>query len=61
MMVEPLVPSYQAMLLGLVCQYAKPLSDIPDLNNILLLGVSDSSLPNHPVIRFCSRVKYMDA
>lgn len=46
---------------GLVCQYAKPLSDIPDINNIMLMAVSDSSLPNHPVIRYCSRVKYMDA
>ena len=46
---------------GLVCQYSKPLSDIPDLNNLLLLAVSDSAVPNHPVIRYCSRVKYMDA
>lgn len=46
---------------GLVCHYSKPLSDIPDLNNIMLMAVSDSSLPNHPVIRFCSRIKYLDA
>ena len=46
---------------GLVCQYSKALSDEPELNNIVLIALSDSSVTPHPLIRFTSRFKYMDA
>jgi len=46
---------------GLVCQYGKNLSNEPELNNIVLIMVSDSSVPVHPDTNFVSRFKYMDA
>lgn len=46
---------------GLVCQYSKALSDEPELNNIVLIALSDSSVTPHPLIKFSSRFKYMDA
>ncbi len=46
---------------GLVCQYGKNLSDEPELNNIVLIMISDSSIAPHPQTNFVSRFKYMDA
>lgn len=46
---------------GLVCQYGKNLSDEPELNNIVLIMISDSSVAPHPQTNFVSRFKYMDA
>jgi len=46
---------------GLVCQYSKPLSDQPDINQICLIAISDSQLAPHPDITLVSRAKYMDA
>ena len=46
---------------GLVVQYNKPLDDMPALNNIALIAISDSSIVPHPLINFVSRAKYMDA
>lgn len=46
---------------GLVIQYSKPLDSRPSLNSIHLLALSDSSVPDHPTVRFASRFKYMDA
>ena len=46
---------------GLVCQYGKVLSDEPELNNIVLIMISDSSVAPHPQTNFVSRFKYMDA
>lgn len=46
---------------GLVCQYSKALTDTPEINNIVLIALSDSSVTPHPQICFSSRFKYMDA
>lgn len=46
---------------GLVVQYGKPLSTMPELNNVVLIALSDSSVAPHPSINFVSRFKYMDA
>jgi len=46
---------------GLVCQYSKPLSDQPDINQIVLIALSDSQIAPHPDMTLVSRVKYMDA
>ena len=46
---------------GLVCQYGKALSDTPEINNIVLIALSDSNVTPHPQIVFSSRFKYMDA
>jgi len=46
---------------GLVVQYGKPLSTMPELNNVCLIALSDSSVAPHPSINFVSRFKYMDA
>ncbi len=46
---------------GLVCQYSKPLSDQPDINQFVLIALSDSTVAPHPDMTLISRVKYMDA
>lgn len=46
---------------GLVCQYSKPLSDQPDINQCVLIALSDSTVAPHPDMTLISRVKYMDA
>ncbi len=46
---------------GLVCQYSKPLSDQPDINQICLIALSDSTVAPHPDMTLISRAKYMDA
>lgn len=46
---------------GLVQQYSKPLSDQPDINQCVLIVLSDSSIQPHPDITLVSRAKYMDA
>jgi len=46
---------------GLVCQYGQNLSDEPELNNVVLIMISDSSIAPHPQTNFVSRFKYMDA
>lgn len=46
---------------GLVVQYGKTLSDEPELNNVVLIMISDSSIAPHPQTNFVSRFKYMDA
>lgn len=46
---------------GLVCQYGKGLSTEPEINNIVLIMLSDSSGTPHPDTNFVSRFKYMDA
>lgn len=46
---------------GLVCQYSKPLSDQPDINQVVLIALSDSNVAPHPDITLVSRAKYMDA
>lgn len=46
---------------GLVQQYSKPLSDQPDINQCVLICLSDSSIAPHPDITLVARAKYMDA
>lgn len=46
---------------GLVNQYSKPLSDQPDINQVVLIALSDSTVAPHPDITIISRCKYMDA
>lgn len=46
---------------GLVNQYSKPLSDQPDINQIVLICLSDSRIAPHPDMTLVSRAKYMDA
>jgi len=46
---------------GLVQQYSKPLSDQPDINQCVLIVLSDSSIAPHPDITLVARAKYMDA
>lgn len=46
---------------GLVMQYAKFGSDAPDLNQIAVIALSDSTIAPHPDITMISRAKYMDA
>jgi len=46
---------------GLVQQYSKPLSDQPDINQCVLIVLSDSTLAPYPDITLVARSKYMDA
>lgn len=46
---------------GLINQYGKPLGDQPDLNQVVLIALSDSTVAPHPDITLVSRAKYMDA
>ena len=46
---------------GLVMQYGKFMSDQPDLNQLVLICLSDSTVAPHPDITLISRAKYMDA
>lgn len=46
---------------GLIMQYGKSLADQPDLNQLVLICLSDSTVAPHPDITFVSRCKYMDA
>lgn len=46
---------------GLVQQYSKPLSDQPDINQVVLICLSDSTVAPHPDMTLVSRAKYMDA
>ncbi len=46
---------------GLVQQYSKPLSDQPDINQVVLICLSDSTVAPHPDMSLISRAKYMDA
>ena len=47
---------------GLVCHYQQTGNLIdPDLNNIVILAVSDSVVAAHPTIQIVSRMKYIDA
>ena len=46
---------------GLVVHYGKGTSSEPEINNIVLIMISDSSGTPHPDTNFVSRFKYMDA
>ncbi len=46
---------------GLVMQYDKFGSDLPSLNQIVFIALSDSTVAPHPDITLVSRSKYMDA
>jgi len=46
---------------GLIQQYSKPLADQPDINQVVLICLSDSTVAPHPDMTLVSRTKYMDA
>lgn len=46
---------------GLVMQYGKFGNDVPDLNHVVFICLSDSTIAPHPDITLVSRAKYMDA
>ena len=46
---------------GLVMQYDKFGSDLPSLNQIVFIALSDSTIAPHPDMTLVSRAKYMDA
>lgn len=46
---------------GLVQQYSKFQQDQPDINQVVLIALSDSNIAPHPDITLVSRCKYMDA
>ena len=46
---------------GLVMQYAKNTLDQPDINQICMICLSDSTVAPHPDMTLVSRAKYMDA
>lgn len=46
---------------GLVMQYSKSLQTQPDINQLVLICLSDSTVAPHPDMTLISRAKYMDA
>jgi len=46
---------------GLVMQYDKFGSDLPSLNQLVFIALSDSTIAPHPDMTLISRAKYMDA
>lgn len=46
---------------GLVMQYGKNLATQPDINQLVMICLSDSTVAPHPDMTLISRAKYMDA